>query len=159
MNMVMTLILFSNEAWFYFSGYKNSQINMYWSAENTMLIHYVPLPNINIGVWCATSATRLLGWTFFVTIISHWYVYTHTQIHTYIHHFLNTTNNSTYYLQYFWLWRNGGFGLPFFHLGMVASSQMLSQSILLIMIFYNFYQHSMAILILWNETAVSRCGC
>ena len=29
MDMVMTLILFSNEAWFYFSGYKNSQINMY----------------------------------------------------------------------------------------------------------------------------------
>jgi len=25
--------------------------------------------------------------------------------------------------------------------------------------FYNYYQHSMAILILWNETAVSRYGC
>jgi len=90
---------------------------------------------------------------------THIHAHTHTYIYTYKHHFLNTTNNSMHYLQ-----RISGdeemvdWGFHF-HLGMVASSLMLSQSILLIMAFYNYYQHSTAILILWNETAVSRHGC
>ena len=75
-----TLILFSGEAWFHLGGLVNSQNNRYWSAENPMLIQEVPLHGVQVGVWCAMSATRIIGPIFFSeTLNSHRYV---TQILT-----------------------------------------------------------------------------
>jgi hypothetical protein len=39
----------------------NSQNNWYWSAENLRFIHELPLHDERIGVWCATSARRIIG--------------------------------------------------------------------------------------------------
>jgi hypothetical protein len=54
-----TLILFSDEVWFHFSGYVNSQNNRHWPAENPMLIQKVPLHDIKFGVCGAMSANKI----------------------------------------------------------------------------------------------------
>jgi hypothetical protein len=56
-----TIILFSDEAWFHFSGYLNSQNKRYWSADNPVLLHQVPLHSIRVASWCAARATRVIG--------------------------------------------------------------------------------------------------
>jgi hypothetical protein len=55
----LSLFLFSDEALFHPSECVKSQ--KCWSAENTTLIHELHLHGIKIGVWCATSATRIIG--------------------------------------------------------------------------------------------------
>jgi len=42
----------SDEAWSYLDGYARSQINRYWSAENTVLNHGVALCDVKVGVRC-----------------------------------------------------------------------------------------------------------
>jgi len=44
--------------WSHFSGYVDSQNNMYWSAESPIVVHEVVLHDTTkIGMWCAVSAT------------------------------------------------------------------------------------------------------
>jgi len=58
---ILKLVLFSDEACFHFSGCVASQHNNYQSVEkNLTLINEVPLHDIKVGVWCATSATRII---------------------------------------------------------------------------------------------------
>jgi hypothetical protein len=47
-----------DEAQFHLNEYNISHNNRFWSAENPALIHEMPLSDIKVGVWCATSATR-----------------------------------------------------------------------------------------------------
>jgi len=35
--------------------------NMYWSAENSLLIHKVPTHDGEVGVWCAMRADVIIG--------------------------------------------------------------------------------------------------
>jgi hypothetical protein len=46
------LVLFSDEAWFHLSECMNSQRNSYWSAENPMLSHEVPLHDGRVCFKC-----------------------------------------------------------------------------------------------------------
>jgi hypothetical protein len=59
-----TLYFMSSEAWFH------SQNTRYWSAENPHNLHQVPLHDQKIGVWCAVSASRIIGPTFFDTTVN-----------------------------------------------------------------------------------------
>jgi hypothetical protein len=43
----------------------NSQNNWYWGAENPRCIHKLPLHDEKIGVWCAISASRIIGHIFY----------------------------------------------------------------------------------------------
>jgi hypothetical protein len=71
------IILFSGEVWFHHSG------NVQTHNTFPVLIHEVPLPD-KVGLWCATSQTRITGPTFFYdTIKSHQYV-THSDINFWI---------------------------------------------------------------------------
>jgi hypothetical protein len=56
---------FIDEARFYLSGHVHRENKIYWATDNTSLIHKVPLHEIKPGVWCAISATRILGPTSF----------------------------------------------------------------------------------------------
>jgi hypothetical protein len=49
------LFFFANEAWFYFSGYVNSQKSRVCSATNSREIKDTQLHNQKVGVWCAIS--------------------------------------------------------------------------------------------------------
>jgi hypothetical protein len=42
-------------------GHVNSQNKINWPVENRMLIHAAPLQDDNVGVWCAMSATTVIG--------------------------------------------------------------------------------------------------
>jgi hypothetical protein len=56
---------FFNEAWFSLRAEVNSQNNWYWRAENPRFIHELPLPDEEIGVWCAINACRIIGTIFY----------------------------------------------------------------------------------------------
>jgi len=58
--------LFGDAVWFHINGYENSQNNRYWCAENCMLVREAPLRGCKVGVWCAVSATRIIGLFFFL---------------------------------------------------------------------------------------------
>jgi len=60
-----TLIPCNEEVWFHFSGHMNSQYKINLPVENHKLIHEVPLHDDNVDVWCAMSATRVIGPIFF----------------------------------------------------------------------------------------------
>jgi len=62
-----TLISFSDEICFHFSGYVNPFNNRF-----TMLIHALPLLDVKVGVWCAVGANS--GPTFFWALNAHLYV-------------------------------------------------------------------------------------
>jgi hypothetical protein len=49
-----TRILFVGEDWLHLLGYTNSQAN-----SSLTIIDEVPLLDINVGVWCAVSATAV----------------------------------------------------------------------------------------------------
>jgi hypothetical protein len=44
------LTFFSDEAWFHMQGYINTQNNRYWSSENSLITHEVPLHPVKVGV-------------------------------------------------------------------------------------------------------------
>jgi hypothetical protein len=58
-------MFFFGEAWFHLSGYVNSQNSRFWSSENPLFFHEVPLHSRKIGCWCAISSKRILGPIFF----------------------------------------------------------------------------------------------
>lgn len=51
-----------------------------WSAENSTLIHQVPLHDAEVCVCCAMSATIILGYIFYETINSFRYAVAHTPL-------------------------------------------------------------------------------
>jgi hypothetical protein len=60
------LYIMSDKAWFHLSGHVNSQNTRYWSVDNPNTIHQQDLHDKKkIGVWCAVSATRIVGPIFF----------------------------------------------------------------------------------------------
>jgi hypothetical protein len=59
------LNIFHCEAWFHLSGYINAQNNRYWSSINPRQVFEVPLHDQKIGVWCAITASRIVGPIFF----------------------------------------------------------------------------------------------
>jgi hypothetical protein len=63
------LTFFTDEAWFHFSRYTNSQNSRYWSSSNTRQIFAVPLHNQKMDVWCAITAARIVGPTFCKTLL------------------------------------------------------------------------------------------
>jgi hypothetical protein len=58
-------VFLPDEAWFYLSGYVNSQNSRFWSSDNPHLFHEVPLHSQNIGCWCAISRKRIVSPIFF----------------------------------------------------------------------------------------------
>ncbi|PSN33354.1 hypothetical protein C0J52_27713 [Blattella germanica] len=59
------LTFFSDEAWFTLNGRVNSQNNRYWGQEIPHEFHEIPLHDEIIEVWCAVSASRIIGQMFF----------------------------------------------------------------------------------------------
>jgi hypothetical protein len=59
------LTFFTDEAWFHLSGYINAQNNGYWSSIKPKQTFEVPLHDQKIGVWCAITASRIVGPIFF----------------------------------------------------------------------------------------------
>jgi hypothetical protein len=51
----------TGEAWFCLNDHVNIQYNRHWSVYDHRLMHGVPLPYVTFGVWCAVSATRIIG--------------------------------------------------------------------------------------------------
>jgi hypothetical protein len=64
------LKFFTDEAWFYLSGYIIVQNNRYWSSINPRQTFEVPLHDQKIGVWCAITASRIVGPIFFENTIN-----------------------------------------------------------------------------------------
>jgi hypothetical protein len=60
---------FTDEAWFHLSGYINAQNNRYWSSINPRQTFEVPLHDQKIGVWCAITASRIVGPVFFKALL------------------------------------------------------------------------------------------
>jgi hypothetical protein len=54
------LTFFSDEAWFHLQGYINAQKNHYWSLQNPHLTHEVPNHPVEVGVWCAVIARKIV---------------------------------------------------------------------------------------------------
>lgn len=63
-------IWFSDEAHFYLSGYVNKQNYRYWGTENPHLTVTKPLHPLKVTVWCALSASGLIGPYFFEKTIT-----------------------------------------------------------------------------------------
>jgi hypothetical protein len=63
--LVPKLTFFIDEAWFHLSGYINAQNNRYWSSINPKQTFELLLHDQKIGVWCATTASRIVGPIFF----------------------------------------------------------------------------------------------
>lgn len=61
---------FTDEAWFHLNGYVNTQNNRYWSSTNPHQFREVPLHDVKVGVWCAISASRVIGPIFFEDTIN-----------------------------------------------------------------------------------------
>jgi hypothetical protein len=62
--------LFSDEEWFHFQGYINTQNNRYWISQNPHLSHEVLLHPMKVDVWCDVSARRIVVPVFFKEIIN-----------------------------------------------------------------------------------------
>lgn len=67
---ILSITWFTDEAWFHLSGYINTQNSRYWAAENPNIIHEAPLHPEKVGVWCAVSATRIVGPIFYDTKVN-----------------------------------------------------------------------------------------
>jgi hypothetical protein len=59
------LTVFTDEAWFHLRGYISAQNNRYWCSINPKQTFEVPLHDQKIGVWCAITASRIVGPIFF----------------------------------------------------------------------------------------------
>jgi hypothetical protein len=55
------LTFFSDAVWFHLQGYINTQNNRFWISQNPHLTHKEPLHPVNVGVWCAVRARRIVG--------------------------------------------------------------------------------------------------
>jgi len=55
----------SDEAHFHISGFVNKQHFRYWSQANPRALHEKPLHSQNLTVWCAISASGIIGPYFF----------------------------------------------------------------------------------------------
>jgi hypothetical protein len=60
----LQLTFVSDDAWFHWQGYINTQ-NNYWNSQNSHLTHEVPLHPVKVGAWCAVSARRIVGPVFY----------------------------------------------------------------------------------------------
>jgi len=58
-------IWMSDEAHFHVSGFVNKQNFRYWSQANPRALHEEPLHSQKVTVWCAMSASRIIGPHFF----------------------------------------------------------------------------------------------
>lgn len=67
---VLDLSFFSDEAWFYLSGYVNKQNYRTWSVVNPHNIIEVPLHPVKVGIWLAVSRRRIIGPIFFHNTIN-----------------------------------------------------------------------------------------
>jgi hypothetical protein len=56
----LQLLFITDEAYFHWSGYVNSQNTWIWSDEKPHAVHPIPLHYIKIGVWCAVSARWII---------------------------------------------------------------------------------------------------
>lgn len=56
---------FSDEVWFYLTGYINLQNYCIWSAENPHEFRETQLHPVKVGVWLAMSRQRIIGPIFF----------------------------------------------------------------------------------------------
>jgi hypothetical protein len=63
------LTFYTDEAWFHLSGYINAQNNRYWSSINLKQTFEMPLQDQKIGVWCAITASQIVGPVFFKTLL------------------------------------------------------------------------------------------
>jgi hypothetical protein len=52
---------FTDEAWFHFSGYVNTQNTRLWSLENSHAVYEKLLHDQKLGVWVAISRRRIVG--------------------------------------------------------------------------------------------------
>lgn len=66
----LNLTFFSDEAWFYLSGYINSQNYRIWSTETPNEIVQAPLHSVKIGVYIAMSRRRIVGPVFFENTVT-----------------------------------------------------------------------------------------
>jgi hypothetical protein len=64
------LTFFTDEAWFHLNGYINAQNKRYWSSINPKQTFDVPLHDQKICVWCAITASRIVGPIFFENTIN-----------------------------------------------------------------------------------------
>lgn len=64
-NDILNTVFFSDEAWFYLSGYVNSQNMRLWSSENPHFFVEEPLHPQKVGVWAGICRRRLVGPIFF----------------------------------------------------------------------------------------------
>lgn len=62
--------LFSDEAWFTLNRFINSQNNHMWSTKNPDATIEAPLHPQKVGVWCALSASKIIGLIFFNNTIT-----------------------------------------------------------------------------------------
>ena len=63
-NFLATVIM-SDESNFHLSGYVNKQNFRFWSSQNPRETHSVPLHSEKVVVWCAVTATDVIGPYFF----------------------------------------------------------------------------------------------
>jgi hypothetical protein len=69
------LLFITDEAYSRLSGYVSSQKTRIWSDENPYAVQQIPLHSIKTPVWCAVSATRIIGPVFYhETMNSDWYI-------------------------------------------------------------------------------------
>jgi hypothetical protein len=61
---------YSDEEWFHFTGYVNSQNTNIWLMENPHAAHETPIHPVKIAVWCAASHHRIAGKIFFENTIN-----------------------------------------------------------------------------------------
>jgi hypothetical protein len=54
------LTFFSDEAWFHLQGFINTQNNRYRSFQNSHVSHKVLFHPVEVGVWCAVSARKIV---------------------------------------------------------------------------------------------------
>jgi len=61
----LDVTFFTDEAWFHFSGYVNTQKTRLWSSENPHALHEKLLHDQKLGVWVAISRRRIVDPLFF----------------------------------------------------------------------------------------------
>lgn len=69
-SLISDEIIFTDEAWFYLTGYINSQNTRTWATENPHEILESPLHPEKIGVWCGITRKKIYGPIFFERTIN-----------------------------------------------------------------------------------------